>query len=86
MLEDNGDAEYAYRCFNEVILLFNSINEEKCFVKYIEDNLELLEREIELDKHKYTYIEPQNPNAQKKIVRELKLGKALKSIYERWNS
>jgi hypothetical protein len=86
LLEDNGDAEYAYRCFNEVILLFNSINEEKCFVKYIEDNLELLEREIELDKHKYTYIEPQNPNAQKKIVRELKLGKALKSIYERWNS
>ena len=65
-------------------MLFDSENEEKCFVKYIESNLELLEQEIQLDTHEYTYIEPQNPNAHKKIVRELKLGKALKSIYEQW--
>lgn len=84
LLEENSEAEYAYRQFNEVVLTFNSKNEEKMFVEYIERNLELLEREIELDKHEYAYVEPQNPNAHKKIVRELKLGKALKSIYEQW--
>lgn len=66
LLDENSDAEYAYRCFNEVVLTFNSKNEEKGFVKYIESNLELLEREIELDTHEYSYIEPQNPNAHKK--------------------
>lgn len=86
MLEDNSEAEYAYRCFNEVVLLFDSEGKEKSFVRYIESNLELLEREVKLNKHEYTYIEPQNPDAHNKIVRELKLGKALKSIYERWNS
>lgn len=85
LLDDNSDeAQYACSNFREVVLIFNSEKEKDLYIKYIESSLELLEDEISLDEFQYSHIEPNNQRAHDKIVRQLKLGKALKSIYLKW--
>ena len=79
----NSDHRYAFMKFQEVVVFYNSKEEQLAFEAYIEENQELLNNEIK-QVNSFDHIKTENENEMNECVKRLNVGYAINSILGKW--
>ena len=80
--EDSEEAYYAYRDLQDVILEFDNLFEKDNFINYVELNKAELDRLIEDNKDKYSYLDIKDEREKAVVVNRLKIGIELNKMLD----
>lgn len=86
LLSENHEAIWARDRLYSGIVIYNSEIERETFEEYLRSNIHLLNELIEIEKDSYDWIETENQREKIVNQRRIKIGKAIKSLLEKYRN